>query len=172
LFGDTGRSLLRFDRAAIADAEIWRLVSGHFAHLGAGHFWLNAFGLFLVWFLVGMRFSTREWLIVAIVSIISIDVGLWLFDPELAWYVGMSGLLHGILVAGVVKGLHAATGEALVIGAAVLLKILFEQWIGPLPGSESSVGGDVVVNVHLYGTLAGAVIAAVFWIREPAKSPL
>jgi hypothetical protein len=60
----------------------------------------------------------------------------------------------------------------MVIGVAVLMKIMFEQLIGPLPGSEQSAGGDVVVNAHLYGVLAGVAAAAVFWNRDKANSPI
>jgi len=172
LFGDAGRSFLRFDRAAISLAELWRLISGHFVHLGSNHFFLNAFGLILVWLFVGMHFTVRQWLIVIVVSIAGIDAGLWFFDPQLTWYVGMSGFLHGMLAAGIVKGFQAVPREAMLIGAAVLMKIMFEQLIGPLPGSEQSAGGDVVVNAHLYGVLAGVAAAAVFWNRDKAKSPI
>ena len=172
LFGDAGRSFLRFDRAAISLAELWRLVSGHFVHLGPNHFFLNACGLILVWLFVGMHFTLWQWLIVIVVSIAGIDAGLWFFDAQLTWYVGMSGFLHGMLAAGIVKGFQAVPREAMVIGVAVLMKIMFEQLIGPLPGSEQSAGGDVVVNAHLYGVLAGVAAAAVFWNRDKANSPI
>lgn len=172
LFGDTGRSVLQFDRAAISVAELWRLFSGHFVHLGPSHFFLNAIGLVLVWLLVGKYFTVRQWLIVIAVSVAGIDTGLWFFDTQLTWYVGMSGFLHGMLAAGVVKGIETAPQEVMVIGIAVLMKIMFEQLIGPLPGSEQSAGGDVVVDAHLYGALAGAATAAVFWNRDITKSPL
>lgn len=172
LFGDSGRSFLQFDRAAISAGELWRLISGHFVHLGPNHFFLNAFGLVLVWFLVGMRFRLRQWLIVIAVSIAGIDAGLWFFDAQLTWYVGMSGFLHGMLAAGIVKGFPAIPREAMLIGVVVVVKIMFEQLVGPLPGSEQSAGGDVVVNAHLYGVLAGVVTAAVFWNRDMAKSPI
>ncbi len=172
LFGDSGRSFLQFDRAAISAGELWRLISGHFVHLGPNHFFLNAFGLVLVWFLVGMRFRLRQWLIVIAVSIAGIDAGLWFFDAQLTWYVGMSGFLHGMLAAGIVKGFPAVPREAMLIGVVVVVKIMFEQLVGPLPGSEQSAGGDVVVNAHLYGVLAGVATAAVFWNRDMAKSPI
>ena len=172
LFGDAGRSFLRFDRAAISMAELWRLVSGHFVHLGPNHFFLNATGLILVWLFVGMHFTVRQWLIVIVVSIAGIDAGLWFFNAQLSWYVGMSGLLHGMLAAGIVKGIQAVPREATVIGIAILMKIMFEQLIGPLPGSEQAAGGDVIVNAHLFGVLAGVAAAAVFWNRDKAKSPI
>ncbi len=163
LFGDSGRAWLQYDRTAIADAEIWRLMTGHFVHLGLGHYLLNALALILVWVAVGMYFTNRQWLIVTAVSIAGVDAGLWLFHPQLVWYVGMSGFLHGLLAAGIVKGFQFLPREALLGGMVVLVKIVYEQMLGPMPGSEQSAGGNVVVDSHLYGALAGLGVAAVFW---------
>ena len=45
--GAAARLALRYDRAAIESAELFRLVTGHFAHLGWSHFALNAAGIVL-----------------------------------------------------------------------------------------------------------------------------
>ena len=171
LFGDTTRTWLQYDREAILDAELWRLISGHFVHLGLSHYILNALGLILVWLLVGMHFTTRQWLIVSVVSIAGVSLGLILFNPQIVWYVGMSGFLHGLLFAGVVMALRTVPREAMLIGVVIFLKIAFEQSFGPLPGSEQSAGGNVVVDAHLYGALAGLGAAAVFWKIIPSKPP-
>ena len=171
LFGDSGRVWLQYDRVAIWDAEFWRLMSGHFVHLGFGHYLLNALALILVWLIVGAYFTGRQWLIVTAVSIAAVDAGLWLFNPQVVWYVGMSGFLHGLLAAGIVKGFQFLPREAVLGGMVVLSKIVYEQMLGPFPGSEQSAGGDVVVDAHLYGALAGLGIAAVFWNSKPAKPP-
>ena len=85
---------------AIADGEYWRLLSGHFAHLGYPHLALNLAGLILVWLLVGRLYSTWRWLLVAAFSIVVMDAGFWFVDSDMRWYVGLSGLLHGLLLAG------------------------------------------------------------------------
>ncbi len=168
LFGESGRVWLQYDRVAILDAEIWRLISGHLVHLGLSHYLLNALGLILVWLLVGMHFTSRQWLVVTAVAIAGVDIGLWISNSQLIWYVGMSGFLHGLLAAGVVKGFQSAPREAFIVGMVVLSKIVYEQLMGPLPGSEQTAGGNVVVDAHLYGALAGLAIAAVFWNIKPA----
>jgi rhomboid family GlyGly-CTERM serine protease len=170
LLGDTGRAWLQYDRVAIGRGEVWRLISGHFVHLGLSHYILNALGLILVWLLVGMHFSAARWLVVTAVSIVGVNAGLWLFDPQIIWYVGMSGVLHGMLLAGVVAGLKTLPQEVIPIGIVVLAKIGYEQFAGPLPGSEQTAGGNVLVDAHLYGALAGLGIAAVFW-RSISAAP-
>jgi len=160
-FGDDAREFLRYDRAAIADGEYWRLLSGHFVHLGYSHLALNLVGLLLVWLLVGRLYSTQRWLFVTVISIVVMDAGFWFLDADLRWYVGLSGLLHGLLLAGAIAGVRSLPAESLVICAVVVAKLAYEQIAGPLPGSESVAGGEVVVNSHLYGAVGGALSAAI-----------
>lgn len=172
LAGDAGREWLRWDRSGIAEGEIWRMVTGHLVHMNWSHFWLNAVGLLLVWLLVGERFSPRGWIWIIVVTIAGTDLGFWFLDPELQWYVGMSGLLHGLLMAGLIMGLQSDARESLLIGAFVVAKLIFEQLSGSLPGSEVASGGPVIVNAHLYGSIAASLAAAVYLIRVRAARPI
>ncbi len=159
-FGDAARELLRYERVAIAEGEYWRLLSAHFAHLGYPHLALNLAGLLLVWLLVGRLYSTWRCLLVAAFSIVVMDAGFWFVDSEMRWYVGLSGLLHGLLLAGAIAGFRSLPVESIVIAALVVAKLAYEQIVGPLPGSESVAGAAVVVNAHLYGAIGGALAAA------------
>ena len=170
-FGDDGREVLRYERAAIADGEYWRLLSGHIAHLGFRHLLLNLAGLALVWLLVGRRYRTRHWILVAAISVLLMDAGFWFVDAGMRWYVGLSGLLHGLLLAGAIRGLRSLPVESIVICTLVVAKLAYEQVAGPLPGAEAAAGGAVVVNSHLYGAIGGALSTLVFWrrVRTPAS---
>ena len=172
LLGDAGREWLRFDRVWLQHGESWRLISGHLAHLGWQHFALNSCGLVLVWYLVGDAFSQRTWLIVIALILAAIDGAFWVLDPELYWYVGLSGLLHGLLVAGLVSRLPAVAGETLVLLLLVTAKIAWEQFAGPVPGSEATSGGPVIVNAHLYGAVGGIIGALVTRIRVPQRASI
>jgi rhomboid family GlyGly-CTERM serine protease len=168
LGGDAGREVLRYQREAIADGEFWRLFFGHLAHLGISHLLLNIAGLLLIWFLVGHRFRNIQWIAIVLICVAGIDLGFWFLDKQLNWYVGLSGLLHGLLLAGAIAGISAAKTESLTILVVVLAKLAWEQIFGPLPGSEASSGGNVIVNAHLYGAIAGVIAALV--LRRSAKT--
>lgn len=171
LGGSALRLQLRYDRAGIAEGEWWRVVTGHFAHLGIAHLALNLAGLGIVWLLVGSAYSLPGWVLIIASSLALIDLCFWFLDPELSWYVGLSGLLHAVLVAGIMSRFRIAKAESLALAAVLVGKIAFEQFAGPLPGSELSAGGPVVVNAHLYGAiagiLAGGVVQAVAHRRVP-----
>jgi len=149
---------LRFLREAIADGQWWLLLTGNFVHLGSGHLWMNMAGLVLVAALVWQHFGAVEWAIIVVVSSLAVGAGLYLFDPEIFAYVGFSGTLHGLIIAGAIADLRSYPKSAAILLILVVAKLGWEQIAGPLPGSESVAGGSVVVNSHLYGAVAGAVL--------------
>ena len=172
LTGDWGRELLRYDRLAISGGELWRLISGHFVHLGWSHIALNAVGLVLISYLIASRFSSIQWLLISLLIIMGIDLGFWILEPQLAWYVGLSGVLHGLLAAGVASGMRNRHFDSWIIGGLLLIKLIYEQLVGPIPGSEGTSGGDVVVAAHLYGAIAGALAGLGLSLRKLPQASL
>jgi rhomboid family GlyGly-CTERM serine protease len=157
LGGEGGRELLRYDRAALAAGQYWRLLSAHLVHLDLRHALLNCLGLVLLWALFARNYSAKAWLAIVLASASAIDAGLWLGDSTVQWYVGSSGALHGVMAAGVLAHLRSGERDGWILAAALALKLLYEQWVGALPLS----GRDpVVVDAHLYGVLGGAAMAA------------
>ena len=141
--------VLSWDRSALAGGQPWRFLSGHFVHLGWSHLLLNLAGLALI-----------AWI-----------VGFWILNPRLEWYVGLSGLLHGLLAAGLVVGIARRETESIVLAVLVAGKLAWEQFAGPLPGSEGASGGAVSVDAHLYGAVGGILAAVAMWRRvQPAAS--
>lgn len=161
LLGNSAGLWLRYDRAAILHGQVWRLLSGHLVHLGWSHLAMNLAGLALIWLLVGRQLSTGQWVWVAIVCGFGVSGGLLAFNPQLVWYVGLSGVLHGLLISGCLADLRNGHNGAWLLLALVWAKLIWEQTAGPLPGSEAGAGGAVVVDAHLYGALAGILAAAV-----------
>ena len=162
---------LSWDRGALAGGQLWRFLSGHFVHLGWSHLLLNLAGLALIAWIVGRAWDRLGWLLVSLVSIAVIGVGFWTLNPRLEWYVGLSGLLHGLLAAGLVVGIARRETESIVLAVLVAGKLAWEQFAGPLPGSEGASGGAVIVDAHLYGAVGGILAAVAMWRRvQPAAS--
>ena len=172
LLGDTGRTWLGFDRPGIAAGEFWRLASGHFVHLGASHLFMNVVGLILVWYLTATSFTSRQWLLVTAIVMVGLNLGLWFLEPNLIGYVGLSGLLHGLLAAGIIASLGSGRSEIWILGVGLAAKLGYEQLVGPLPGSEHAAGGAVIVAAHAYGALAGALAAGLLMIRVRAQASI
>jgi rhomboid family GlyGly-CTERM serine protease len=165
LAGDAGREALRYDRGGLGNGQLWRLLTGHFVHLSLEHAALNCLGLVLMWALFARDYTPRQWIPILLGAILAIDAGLWLRDSTIAWYVGSSGALHGVMAAGTLAHLRRRDLDGWLLAAFLVLKLGYEQWSGQLPFAEGSV---VVVDAHLYGTLGGVAVAS--WLR-PAAAP-
>ena len=163
---------LSWDRSALASGQLWRFCSGHFVHLGWSHLLLNLAGLALIAWIVGRTWDWTGWLVVSLASIGVIGIGFWTLNPALEWYVGLSGLLHGLLAAGLVVGVARRETESVVLTVLVAGKLAWEQFAGPLPGSEGASGGAVVVDAHFYGAVGGVLAAAAMWRRVLAAAPI
>lgn len=170
--GGGGRKVLSLYWPGIAQGEIWRLLTAHFVHLGLSHALLNIAGLGLIWYLVGTVFGRVAWVIIAISCAITVDLGLWLLEPELTWYVGLSGVLHGLLAAGLIGTLPSRRFEVWALAAILIIKISYEQLAGPMPGSETTSGGPVVVGAHLYGAVGGIISGIICRHRVRPQSSL
>lgn len=165
--------LLDYQRSLIAKGHWWLLLSGNFVHLGPAHLWMNLAGLALVAALVWQYFSAWQWSILILLCSVGVGVGLWFFNPEVEGYVGFSGTLHGLIIAGTLADLRAYPRSAGLLLLLVVGKLVWEQLAGALPGSESVAGGQVLVDAHLYGAIGGAIIAP--WLilhkRRAAQVP-
>ncbi len=171
--GEPVREALAYTRDGVAGGELWRLLSNHFVHLGWTHLWLNLAGLALVAWLVGGSFDVLRWLAVAGITATTIAAGFWFLYPELSWYVGLSGLVHGLLVAGLYGRIRQQDKESMVLLGFVLAKLAWEQLSGaPLPGSEATSGGTVIVDAHLYGAIGGALGGALLWRRDEPRAAI
>jgi len=157
LLGEAGRQFLRYDRAGLAAGQWWRLVTGHWVHLDPRHALLNCVGLALVWALFARDYAPRQWVAIVLASMAAIDAGLWLGDSTVRWYVGSSGVLHGVMAAGTVAWLRRGEREGWLLAAILIAKLGYEQWMGALPFSGSD---PVIVDAHLYGVLGGSAAAA------------
>ncbi len=162
---------LRFDRNAILAGSPWSLLSGNFVHLGWSHLGMNLAGLALVAALVWERFRAPEWAFLIVACSLVVGTGLLLLNPEVRWYVGFSGTLHGLLVAGCIADLRVWPRSAALLLAGVTAKLVWEQVSGALPGSESVAGGFVIVDAHLYGAVAGAVLGALLVVSGRSVHP-
>lgn len=172
LGGAAVRDALMYDRLQIAGGEIYRLASGHLVHLDWRHLSLNLAGLVLVWALVGSRFGAFQWLVITAASAAIIDGAFWWLMPGLRWYVGLSGVLHGLLVAGAIGLYRERRTESVVLLAVVALKLTYEGLFGAAPGSSDVIGGNVITEAHLFGAVGGAVAAVIIVARADESGQL
>ncbi|KPJ91987.1 MAG: hypothetical protein AMJ55_10505 [Gammaproteobacteria bacterium SG8_15] len=162
LFGSDVQLWLRFDRNAILSGEVWRLFTGHLAHLSWPHLTMNLLGLALVWGLFDRHLPTKRWFHVMLFGGFGISLLLLVVDSHLLYYVGLSGVLHAMFIVGCLYDLRTGRWDSKLLLLLIIGKLLWEQWYGPLPGSEKTAGGSVVVDAHLFGALMGLITYIIF----------
>jgi rhomboid family GlyGly-CTERM serine protease len=162
-FGEPARQALSFDRIALADGQWWRLLTAHFVHLDAEHAFLNGLGVILMWALFARDYSPWRWAAIYSGSALAVSAGLWFFNPELTWYVGASGALHGVMTAGTIAHLRRRDLDGWILAVFIVVKLAYEQFAGALPFAGNS---NTIVDAHLYGAIGGVVLGLLLKSRR------
>jgi rhomboid family GlyGly-CTERM serine protease len=161
ILGDSARLALRYDRARVANGELWRLVTASYVHLTPRHTVLNIASIMLVLAVIVEAATPRLLAALLAGGTLATGIGIHIFAPTVATYVGFSGALYGLLAGGgaalLVRG---PRWVALPILAYVALRIGLDLTIGPSDSLVESIGGPVVVAAHICGTAGGVAAAA------------
>jgi rhomboid family GlyGly-CTERM serine protease len=165
LGGAASVAKLRYDRGALAAGQLWRLATAHLVHLDLRHALLNGAGLALMWALFARDYRGRQWALILAAAAVAIDLGLWFRDTDVLWYVGASGVLHGVMAAGTLAALRRGERDGFILAAFIIVKLAYEQSGAVLPFAGSAL--PVVVNAHLYGAVGG--FAAALWMKPLPK---
>lgn len=166
--------LLQFDRGAILDGQLWRLLTGSFVHWSREHFLLDVGAFAMVGMLYEHRLGRRyPWLL--LFCGLAVGLGLLAFVPGMSLYRGLSGVDSGQFAAAVCAEAWLARSDRrrwlwLAPAAAVfLLKIASECATGRMFFGTESLGniGEPVPLAHA----AGAVAAGVFLLARGVDLP-
>jgi rhomboid family GlyGly-CTERM serine protease len=160
-------------RRDLSAAEPWRLITGHFVHLGFLHALLNCVALLLLGRLFADRLRPGELFGLLGAAPLLISMLFWLLLPQLEWYRGLSGVLHAVFFAGCVAWIGETSGRARWLPVAALLggtvKVLIEQpWDASFPMHEA-LRIAVVPQSHLAGAIVGTAAGLLF--RRQRRRP-
>ncbi len=141
----------------------WRLLTGHLTHWGAEHLFWDLL-ILLVAGAALERISRRRWLFTMVLAAPLISVGLWLWQPQLAVYRGLSGIDSALVAAWcaswVVEGRRRGSVQQVALGliglAGLFAKLLFETASGDALFVATAAAGFVAVPfAHVLGGLCG-----------------
>jgi rhomboid family GlyGly-CTERM serine protease len=149
---------LRYDRAAIVDGAVWRLLTGQLVHLSWAHCLLNAGGLLVCAALFPDRFARRWFWVEALVIAVGVGLGLLWLDPQLAYYAGLSGVIYGVLIRGALPSAGRDWRMAIVL-LLVVGRLAWQLWVGPDAAEETMIGGNIIVHAHVCGAVMGMVLS-------------
>lgn len=162
---------LEYDRSAIiASGEIWRLLSGHLLHTNLQHLLLNGAGLLLLWILHGQHYRTRPFLGATAFTALMTGLGLLWFSPQTDIYVGLSGVLHGLIIWGGCLDIRARWRTGYLLVAGTWIKVGWEQHFGASEATAQLIDAAVAVDGHLWGSVAGTILGLRALLHPAAPS--
>lgn len=163
--------LLSLTRVQVTQGELWRLVTCNFVHFGWPHTLMNLAAFLLCALALLNSFPVRQLLGLILCCCLSVGLGVYYLNPEYGTYAGLSGAIHGFIIAGLMRNKrHPAWLNAILI-ALVFAKIIYEhqpdyqathlQTLMPVP---------VAYDAHLYGAIAGFCFGLahllIIWIKR------
>ena len=159
---------LQYDRNGIEKGQLWRFLTAHWTHWSAGHLIWDTV-MFLVLLAWTLRISPKQAGLTLGISSIGIPWAIYLFQPELACYRGLSGLDAALFAYGAMHLLKSVRRDGdrlelfLVISlmAGLGIKILFEAVTGnALFVTDMAHNVIVVPLAHILGAGVGCIIGA------------
>ena len=174
-FVPVSSTILQYDRDRIGAWEFWRLLTSHWTHWSAEHLLWDVV-VFLVLLALSLRINLKKTGIVLGSACVVIPLGLYVFQPELIYYRGLSGLdtaLFAFVAAHLVKSLKQKgdrVGQVLVLAllAGLVLKIAYEVFVGEaLCVTQMAPNVVVVPMAHVLGSGVGFVSSLRFSRKTP-----
>lgn len=158
---------LRYDRDAIAAGQVWRLITCHLVHLNVWHMAMNLAGFLLCCFFFNDLLTRRTLWLWFLPSSVAVGCAFYVVDDGLGWYVGLSGILHGLFILCLLLGWRGNPKLHSLVLALIVGRLVWEQ----MPGYDVEylrgvINGRVYVNAHLYGSIAGALTGIGLCLRQ------
>jgi len=166
--GDELTLLLRYEREAIIGGQFYRLISGHFVHLNWPHSLMNIAAALIGWLLFAHTMSKRLWYVSIFSAALLISL-LLLCLPQLQWYLGFSGIIHCLMLLGLLLDPQLTRPWKSLLVTALLAKVCYEVVAGASVTTTAAIEAAVVIEAHIFGLLSGALL---FGLHRPLSKAL
>ncbi|WP_260681548.1 rhombosortase [Aliiglaciecola sp. M165] len=135
----------------------WSFITANLLHTNTAHLLLNLGGLSLLWAIHGYSYTVTNYLIQFLYFSLAVTLGMAFLSNNFAWYVGLSGVLHGTFIVGAYQDIRHRIKFGWWLMLGVWIKIIYEQVIGADENLQSLIEAQVAVDAHLYGAIAGSL---------------
>lgn len=160
---------LIYDRQAIQMGEVWRLLSGHWVHFSSAHLVGDLLVFGIAGYLIERQLGGQiGWLYLAMST--AIGLALWVLDPALVRFGGLSGLAYGnvFFVAASMAHRHTPARPAAAALLMVLLLKILRDFSEPASVLQA-LAPQPFVTVPL-SHLVGVLMAGTFFISTTKEN--
>ena len=162
--------LLSLNAISISQGELWRLLTANLVHFGWAHTLMNAAALLLCTLAFFTIYSLKKFSFLLLWCGAMVGIGIYWFNPEYSPYAGLSGVIHGLIVAGLLQTRSFPVWIQVIASGLVVAKLIQENGTGyEATDLQALLPVAVAVESHLYGALAGLVFAGIDWLLQRLK---
>lgn len=157
---------LQYDYLMFSKHQYWRVITAHFVHLNFHHALMNLAAAALILFMFSEFITALWWVCLSLILSLCVSLGLYFFDSNVHYYVGFSGVLYGLWMCGALICLRHIPLISIAICCVLTYTVWQQQDENFDAGYLASwIDGQVIVNAHLYGFIAGITCALLYWLR-------
>lgn len=162
--------LLSLEPNKVYVGEYWRLLTANLVHFGWIHTAMNAAALLLCVLAFFTDYSLKRFSFLLLWCCAGVGLGIYLLNPEYSPYAGLSGAIHGLIVAGLLQTRAYPLWIRTVLLGLLIAKLVDENR-ADYEATDLQVLLPVAVAVesHLYGALAGLAFAGIEWLLQRIK---
>ena len=155
-FSDISFPLLSLERDKVANGEIWRILTSNFVHFGWPHTLMNLAAFLIAGLILLDGISANRFISLLFVCCFSVGLGIYYLNPEYGVYAGLSGSIHGLIIAGLLLNTRHANWVNGVFIALIFGKIFYEHQSNyRATDLQNLLPVPVAYDAHLYGAIAG-----------------
>lgn len=160
----TLNSVGTYEREAVGNGELWRILVSMFVHLNTAHLIVNIVACSALVFMLSEWAAPKLFIAILCICGSSTSMMLYGFAADVQWYCGMSGSLHGVAVWGALTMLQQGSTKSPIIPVktcawvlliVMALKLLYEQSGGHI---VTTYDFPVLTLSHVYGAATGVIL--------------
>lgn len=162
--------LLSLERTQVTQGEVWRILTSNFVHFGWAHTLMNLAAFLLCSLALLSNFSADRFISLLLFCCLVVGTGIYFFNPEYKTYAGLSGAIHGLIIAGLLLNKRHAYWVNGIFIAFTFAKIFYEHQAGYQETQlQELLPVAVAYDAHLYGAIAGLVFGIICLIIDKIK---
>ena len=155
----------QWQRDGIAAGQWWLLLSGHFAHATPAHGISNFAAVVIAALVAPVWLNRWPGLVIVLAMAAGVGLGIWWFNPDIAFYRGFSGVGHGWLMVAFAWSPYLSPWFRMLAIVVIQAKVVWED---SLVYQASQLNGyfadaEVLTDAHWYGVLLALPLVLAFF---------
>lgn len=157
---------LYFDAVQVSEGQWWRPLTAWLVQANVEHWLVNLWGLIVMAIVLPKRLTRHDGLAFMSIWLLS-SLCLWLSDYQA--YVGLSGVLYGLLFWSIARSPFYGSPIKLAVLAVIVAKVLIEN--SSLPWFKEAwlsqwIGSEIAHESHAWGLGSGLITYVAYWLLQ------